>query len=156
MYTIESLKEKFLDFHEKAVNDQRFGSEPKPLFHDDGSFNSNNWNSNQDDIRTRIYNVLSPRSQCLLNIESDEPVGNIFPTAVILVHVDFSDDQWYILINVICEDTGRYDSYIVSWYKNRGTTEMITYNGRPINIDEYVSLLNTLERGKFFETESWE
>lgn len=153
MYTVESLKKQYQEYHDKALEDPHMGSEPQPLFNEDGSFNPRNWNSNQDGVRSRLYqdDIITNINHSMIEYRtSDDNCLDIISS------IYFLNDQWYLSINVISEDVSQIDSYVVSWYKCRGCTEAIIHNGSPINIDDYVSLLNLLDSAGFFQRGSWE
>lgn len=160
MYTVESLKEQFQTYHDKCLKDPHMRDETKPLFNEDGSFNPKNWNSNQADIRTKLFNFVMV-SGCSISTTNDqfrtteEMEEEYIPTVNLYAFYQYDNDQWYIMINIISEEVDRYDNYVVSWYKDRGCTQMITKNGSPINMEEYVELLNELESLGYFEKEYW-
>lgn len=158
MYTIESLQKQFEVGHEECLKDPRFKDETKPLFNRDGSFNRKNWNSNQADIRSRLEksNIVWPGNDLHIEYTHDQE-DEYAPISITYIHslITFNSDQWHIIINVINDEGETYDSYVVTWYKSRGCTEMITKNGNPITIEQYVSLLNDLETMGFFESANW-
>lgn len=107
------------------------GSEPKFLFkrvYDDDygcywEFDPNNWNG--CDVLRRFLSDNITRSAQVINS--------------LLVMYRYVDDTNHFII-FDCE--GNF--YQISWYKDRGCTEKIYMNDRPIVIDEYVELCNML------------
>lgn len=57
-----------------------------------------------------------------------------------ICHVDYLDDQNHAIINV------NGDLYYFEWYKNRGYTEIAKLNSKDMTEDEYIKLLNILEK----------
>lgn len=158
MYTVEDLRNTFIKKHQEKLNDRHYRDEIQPLFKEDGSFNRGNWSSFQDDIRSRLESSEIVCCDNELHIECRKPDENNEDCTIIInldAFIVFSCDQWHVIISIICDETEDYDSYIVSWYKSRGRTDMITKNGKPINIDEYVEALNKLEDLGFFDAKLW-
>jgi len=158
MYTIESLNETFERKHQETLKDPLYGDEIKPLFNDDGTFNRDNWNSFQADIRSRLErsDIICCGNELHIEHEVPDERNNDYTLLTNLdCFITWSRDQWHIIISIICDETELYDSYVISWYKSRGRTEMITKNGVAININEYVDVLNKLEDMGFFNTEKW-
>jgi hypothetical protein len=103
------------------------GSEPKFLFkevYDEcWEFDPNNWNG-CDVLRRFLSRDV---------IASAEVINGL------LVMYRWIDDTTHF---IIFDREGNF--YQVSWYKNRGRTEKIYMNDKPIEIDEYVELCNML------------
>lgn len=116
-------KEQYLSYAAKEIermkNDVHFASEPKPLFIDE-KFNEENWNG-VDIIRRFLYRY---------GYEEQDNFTKTYYYAF--------GGQHYLF--VYCVD----DFYIISWYKDRGKTDYIGKNGRPIDLDEYIELVNIL------------
>ena len=112
----------------KFVASGHCGSEPKFLFkqvYDDDywEFDPNNWNG--CDVLRRFL--------------SDNLTGSAQVINGLLVMYRWIDDTSHF---IIFDREGNF--YQVSWYKDRGRTEKIYMNDRPIGMDEYVELCNML------------
>lgn len=111
------------------------------FFTDASIFNNKNWNSGQDLLRYYLLHQwdIGKVSEDYLYTQNDK-------------HFHFSShiwteyDQWYgyIIIKNIYDIYEPHYCYFSTWYKRRGTTENITFNGRPINEYEYIKLCNIL------------
>lgn len=156
MITKEYLKQLVENRLNEAKNeDSHYGSLPKSLFNEDGAFNKDNWNGGDDIIRqftrelewdepyTKEFEIEYNSSNYIMNISGD----------LIAVHSGFSD-QNYIQITTYSQahieeldnySEWKFDQYLVTYYKSRGKTELILKNGKPININEYVELLQIIE-----------
>lgn len=102
----------------------KYGSEPKflfKLFYDDWIFNDDNWNGG-DILRQGLLNILDEEKR----VNSHE------------IKYYHYDGQTTILI-LTSENW-----YEVSWYKNRGRTDIIRMNGEPIYLYDYIDLCNSL------------
>lgn len=62
--------------------------------------------------------------------------------ASIDIDITFEDDDWTVFI--IYKDKNTYNIYIEGWYKNRGRTEVLTKNGRDIELNDYLDIINIL------------
>lgn len=155
-YSVESLQKQFMIHHDelKCIKNSHMASEIKPLFNEDGSFNEDNWNSGSDEIRKRLDKIIIAGNHLLLNYYKDED-EDAYEETIISSTIEFCSDQWYFIINIISVDSGLYDSYVITWYKSRGCTEMIAKNGNPITAAEYVDMLNILEESGFFIETNW-
>ena len=145
-YTVRKLVELFKTNRIAAEKNPHIASEIKPLFNKNGTFNIHNWNSRQDIIRERLYEEDILYCENTLVIQEYECLD-------ILACIHCANDMWYIQIGIM--DTDCDDSYIIRWYKQRGCTEMISKNGKPITISEYTDLLNTLDQNGFFDAQNW-
>lgn len=145
-YTAQKLMEQFKVAHAAAKNNPHIASEVTPMFDNSGRFTTENWNSGQDEIRKRLNDIdeLCANNSILLMNEK----------TTIMAHI-FCNEQWYIQIGIIDEQENTYDSYIISWYKHRGRTETVVKNGKPVDIEEYADLLNTLDENGFFDSKEW-
>ena len=110
----------------------------------DGIFNPNNWNGGDDVIR-EFTKYVERKSGFFCEFESKKYLYQIFCV------YQFIDDEKYFTITVIKDNGSRenVDSYVINYYKDRGTTNWIFKNGKIINEDEYIELLNLLEQGGF-------
>ena len=110
---------------ERKINDIRYASKPESLFKfdeasDEYIFNKNNWNGG-DILRYLLYEHACEELNEALDIRWY-----------------CINDQKYIFIH------SNQGWYIITWYKERGRTEGIYYNGYPITLDEYINLYNEL------------
>ncbi len=155
-YSVESLRKQFTIMHDElsCIRHSHMASEIKPLFNEDGSFNGDNWNSGMDEIRKRLDTIVIAGNDISLSAFRDEDLDNCHEINV-FASMKFCSDQWYIIINIVSVDIDVYDSYVITWYKSRGCTEMITKNGRPITIEEYVDMLNLLDELGLFMKTNW-
>ena len=144
MITKETLKQ----LRQKRLKSPNFVSEPQPLFVN-GKFNLDNWNGGDDIIRNFTYSLELDNPQ-LLEFEEDDI------NYTILCDYHWIEDMKYIVITVVrdCYDSNGdvieyVDVYVIIYYKNRGTTDYIYKNGKLISEDEYIELLNLIERGGY-------
>lgn len=102
----------------------------------EATFKNNNWNSGQDIVRDYIYeyHIDSYTSEDFITKE---------PTVNLYIKYTREEDQHSVLI------VNDENFYTLTWYKNRGKTELITRNGCVIAADEYVELVNILARSKY-------
>lgn len=156
-YSIEDLKKDFEIAKAKAKKDPHILTDLKPLFNDDGSFNTDNWNSSQDDVRAILYkmDVMFAGNEFHEVLRKDDDDDNFISCTYLHVYIDMTDDQWHIFIHILDDEAFRYDTFVVSWYKSRGNTEMISKNGKPITFQEYVDMLNELCDFGYFNPKKW-
>lgn len=151
-YTPNDLRLKFAARKKSASESEIYASEPKPLFDESGIFNPNNWASDQDVIRSGFHeNDLLHNGNSFRAVRVDGHANTTLLTADIF-HIG---EQWFVTIDGMSSDKGLYFSYIITWYKDRGCTEMILKNGKPATIYEYTDLLNNLEYCNFYDKNNW-
>lgn len=139
----------------KALESEYPGSIPKRMFDDNGEFCEDNWNSGEDLIRQYTSYLESSGHQ-------QEPrkfsIGNHISGTEgrLITGYGWIEDYNYIQITTHSHGWNRdfsrsweLDSYQIVYYKNRGKTDHILKNGKPISIDEYVELLNIIESTGF-------
>lgn len=144
MITKEQLKERHRDIvgYAKSPN-SGYGSLPKPLFVGD-TFTSDNWNGGDAIIRQFTYWLeRQQNTRFVKEFYFDKKELDM------VANWDYFNDQNYVQIALRVFDEEIEDwyfrQYLITYYKNRGCIEMILVNGRLINFDEYVWLLNMLE-----------
>ena len=153
-YTEENMIARFTNILTKYESGKtNLGNPPTALFDKNGRFNPHNWNSGQDPRA-----ILCERD--VYDERMDEPFeswydeegtdGHITSYGVFWSGEKRHENQTYVIMNVITSDKDSADTYIVSWYKSRGCTEILTKNGHKITLNEYVGMLNTLEKAGFF------
>lgn len=139
-------------FAEYLSGDAHLKDPPCPLFNDDGAFYPSNWMSGQDP--RAIFMESEGLFEHLMDnalevwVDSDERTYGVLWSGC-----HYHDDQSYIIINVIINDdrTIRSDTYLISWYKSRGRTEVFNKNGAPITLIEYSELLRLLDDARIFD-----
>lgn len=156
-YTVDIIKRLFKKKQRETKNNPHYASEVKPLFDEEGNFNPGNWCSGQDLIRLKLYENeldLPGNSYRASKYQEDRHDSRLIVIAD-LVRDEY--EEWYFTINIINIDTNVFDTYISNWYKGRGCTHAIRFNGEPITIDQYVKVLNILEDFNFFtDLEAWQ
>lgn len=114
----------------RMVTGGHYASAPEPLFIKDTfepgypeywEFNPDNWNGG-DILRRWIVN-------------SWEPSIRLADYAVMYYWIDDYTTVYFL---------GKNEWFEIRWYKNRGRTESIRYNGRYIDLDDYIRLCNYL------------
>lgn len=139
--------------------DSHFGSIPKPLFIN-GKFNPDNWNSGQD-IRPIMCNYGVCNHMCntyeASYVTTDPALLVDTESHVMWSGLKIYNDQQYIIINVLKNTMLKYgaeqiscDTYLISWYKNRGKCDILYKNNKPMTMDEYIEMLNILDAVHFF------
>ena len=123
-------KEMLCKRYAERLQDKRMGSKPKELFifdkddYDCGCFNPDNWNSGQDIIRYISYYLYENlHTELKFHVDDD---GIKYKIELALI---YNDDQWtfhVVIKNINDSITGILTE---TWYKNRGRTEAIYYNG---------------------------
>lgn len=153
-------KQDLIDRHNKRLEYAKqpksgYGSPPKSLFYSNKTFAEDNWNGGEAIIRQYTAHLDSKvdnnrlSSEFELQTGADSGIGGDF----LAVYSWFNDSnyvqtrnyEWY-------EDKStewKFDQYLIAYYKDRGKTDIITKNGKPITFDEYVELLNIIETTGF-------
>lgn len=114
---------------------------PRPMFIS-GHFNFDNWNGGDDLIRDYFYDI---------EVSNEWQKGYELENGYLIVNFNYYDDIAYgtILHYYWYEDNPEkesYDVYLFSWYKHRGHTDIAMCNGHIMSEDEYIKLLNLLEK----------
>lgn len=140
--TTELLKEIYNYKYKRVKADPRYGngSGPESMFDKNGDFTSDNWASGQDLVRK--FFEYYPVSNKVIDLRDPELHFDLM-----IIHYKQHDDQHYLQITLVKDDSDCCDHYFISWYKSRGRTERIYKNGRPITIAEYVDLCNIFFMG---------
>lgn len=145
------------DLKDRTQRKQKEVTDSKAMFDEWGIFKEDNWNGGEGVIR-QFTSYLD--WECETNqynkefyFERDEVSidGWLISTYSCL------DDINYVQITLhyyTCKDedncsSWKQDQYLVKWYKNRGKTDVILKNGKPIKIKQYVKLLNIIESTGF-------
>ena len=121
-------KKDYIEWYEnekrKMINSGRYKTSPRFLFsheYDDWMFNKFNWNGG-DILRNFLIDNLDELNNIkVLDIKYyyHEDQTTIFM---------FTSEKWYE----------------ISWYKDRGRTDIIKMNGKPIYLEDYIDLCNLL------------
>lgn len=121
-------KKDYIEWYEnekrKMINAGRYKSNPRFLFRhefNDWIFNKFNWNGG--DI---LRNFL---------IDNLDELNNI---KVLDIKYYYHEDQTTIFM------FASEKWYEISWYKDRGRTDIIKMNGKPIYLEDYIDLCNLL------------
>jgi hypothetical protein len=130
-----------------------FGSEAKAMFVN-GEFNPSNWNGGDGLIRQwteevkyneelRDWYELNWKDDCfeydcafIVNYSNYEDMNYV---TIILDGSRFDGDESYDFL----------DTITIAWYKSRGKTDHIKYNAYYITEDQYILLLNLIEKTGF-------
>ncbi|MBG9776124.1 hypothetical protein [Brevibacillus laterosporus] len=146
-------KKKLIKRHKIKVKEAQkpqssFGSIPKPMFIGE-KWNPFNWNGGDGVIRQWTgwlrYDSGSTQSKEFDYLDYGY---------LMIANLNWYEDQTYITITLHKywhdaitdeEDKRTFDQYLITYYKNRGKTDEILLNGRQVNLDEYVHLLNIIE-----------
>lgn len=126
-------KEMLEDLYKVRLSESRYGSTPKRMFVD-GEFNKYNWNGGDDLIRYFFEDLAYEQVKNVYLVEEDDCCTHV------ICHVDNVEDQNYATVIV------DGNVYYFSWYKNRGCTEVATFNGNKLTEDKYIELLNIIEK----------
>lgn len=131
---------------------------PNPMFKN-GVFNPDNWNGGDDLIRNWIakifYEVDALPSigwsmfECRSGSWATGLTHGDSNTIALVATLTFYDDQSYLFFchewsDERNEEKENFDIYFFSWYKNRGRTDVATFNGQPMTEEQYCKLLTML------------
>ncbi|MGU8718645.1 hypothetical protein [Clostridium perfringens] len=98
-------------------------------------FNEKNWCGGDDLIRFFFNDIEEGTiNKCY-----------ILDTCKFICNVDRVEDDAIATI-VVDIPFEKIDTYLFKWYKNRGCTELAIFNGKSITEDEYINLLNLIEK----------
>lgn len=117
------------------------GDLPKSMFIG-GEFNFNNWNGGDDLIRDYFYDI---------EMSNKWQVGYELEDGYLIVNLNYYDDIAYgVIIHYHWDEDNpeneTHDIYYFSWYKHRGHTDIAIKNGHIMTEDEYIELLNLIEK----------
>lgn len=128
------INKEFLEkLHKARLSEPGYGSTPKRMFVN-GEFKKDNWNGGDDLIRCFFDDLAYEQVENVYLVEEDDCYTHV------ICHVDRVEDQNYATIIV------DGNIYYFSWYKNRGCTEVATFNGNKLTEDKYIELLNIIEK----------
>ncbi len=126
-----------------------FGSQAKEMFVN-GCFNPENWNGGDGIIRQYCYDIEYSANRWEA-FEVDWYVEDHLHSGDVIVQYAHFEDYNYVTVIVRGYDNDNRDSdwyidqYLIQYYKSRGKTEKVLYNGNPIREDQYIVLLNMIE-----------
>lgn len=117
------------------------GDLPKSMFIG-GKFNFDNWNGGDDLIRDYFYDI---------EISNKWQIGYELENGYLIVNFYYYDNVAYgtIIHYYWDEDNSKREThniYYFSWYKHRGHTDIAIKNGHIMTEDEYIELLNLIEK----------
>lgn len=125
--------------------DSPYVSIPEPLFIG-VKFNPDNWNGGDDIIR-QFTDYLKNEGRYAREFDWEYMSGDF------ISNYNWFNDQNYINItlHIYDERINKWilESYLITYYKNRGKTEAIYKNGKLITLDEYIEILNIIESTGF-------
>jgi hypothetical protein len=137
---------------ELLINRKPKSEYSQPLFINN-QFNKDNWNGKEAIIRQFTY---------WLERQENEKYYAEFDYLdygyEMIANWDYFEDQTYVTITLRKywhdaqtdeEAEFTYDTYLITYYKNRGKIDGIFKNGKLIDFDEYVYLLNIIEASGF-------
>lgn len=142
-----------LDHLRKHQQKPYYGSKAQSTFKN-GVFNPENWNGGDAIIRNWTDWLRYSVDRKIVDEVTIEYQG-------VEYHIDFIADYTYnedmnyvtIALDGSIENlkTGHFDNdwyaiVYIKWYKSRGATDLISWNGRPMTEDEYLLLLNIIEK----------
>lgn len=139
----------------KSQQKSHYGSPAQSMFVD-GVFSSDNWNGGDGIIRQYFYD----------NVWMETKVDNIDFTyenthfwGDIIINHTWYEDQNYVTItfagsfekdgNLQLDDYEFEHVAYLTWYKSRGRTESVKFDGRPMTEGEYLFVLNALQETGF-------
>jgi hypothetical protein len=106
------------------------GDSPISAFDEHGIFRPDNWN----DARVNIFRAF-------FNSYSDNSIRNTtVQIGSLKITHKWEDDQNYVTI----EDLESWDIYGATWYKERGCTENILLNRKPITLEQFKKLIEMM------------
>lgn len=145
-------KEDLIERHEKLIEyvdsgESSYGSQPISTFNfNTDKFNERNWCGGDDVIR-QFTSWDNFNENCYYKeFDLDYNSGDFIATSAY-----FNDQQYYNITLRHYEDgrEWKFNQYLITFYKSRGSTEWISKNGQTINFNEYVELLNIIEASGF-------
>lgn len=129
------MRDLFRNNYIKTNANPHYGSKITSMFKNNASFDTGNWASGENFIRI-FFEIYPITGSIDLTVDNTE--------TIVMIQKEYKDDQHYLQMTFGSdwELISGYDHYIMTWYKNRGRTEQIYKNGRPITLDEFVYLCN--------------
>lgn len=144
MITLETLL-KNRDWVLNNATNLNYISVPNPMFID-GKFNPENWKGGDAVIRQFTSHI---------GFDIDWQKVYMKKNSIMVLDYVIEEDQTYVNIarmKSYCSGISS-DVYRISWYKDRGRTEVVELNGGPISETDYVNLLNYIESMTKFKFE---
>jgi hypothetical protein len=128
----------------KAPN-SHYGSTPQPMFFNNGCFNPRNWNGGDDIIRQFISKLEDSKDgkEVFSEIDYEDKTYDI------LCYWSWLEDHQYVTFLINSFDIPYVDIAFFRVYKHRGATELAMYNSELMHVDQYVFLLNLIEKTGF-------
>lgn len=138
-------KELFNKAHEIKCNYPHFRTEPRKGFNEDGSWNPDNWNGGDLTFLRQFINTEldCPKDHIIKSF--DDESNEDYENTLILSYNKYNE-QNYLIITHLDNFENVISIYYITYYKDRGNTEQITKNLKPITEDEYLELLQILEK----------
>jgi hypothetical protein len=141
-----------LDNLRKVQQKDYYGSQAQAMFVN-RFFNPSNWNGGDGIIRQYFSDFSHGKLRDgTIATEIECKFNELEFTGDIIVTHKWFDDQNYVTI-ILKGNIYKNNKYIddiedivyLSWYKSRGATETLIYNGSLMTEDEYIFILNALE-----------
>lgn len=150
MITVSDLKQR----HEESL---KLKPNIISMFDENGNFNPSNWNSGEGVIRQFGYAIQEAIFKTHNQYYELHKKSYIQQGWLICAYSWISDYNYLQITNNYNkytydendEGVSKCDQYLIMWYKNRGCTELIMKNGKPVTIKQYVKLLNVIEATGF-------
>lgn len=124
------------ELNNKRIETSKNSSPIKRMFVE-GKFNRQNYLGGDDIIRDFFNDIEDKKIYNTMSVEEDDH------TLRVAANVNFIDDTRYATIVI---DGKELKTYLFSWYKNRGCTEVALLNGQELTEDQYIELLNDLTK----------
>lgn len=145
-------REDLIDRHEELIEyvdsgESSYGSQPISLFDfKTNKFNERNWAGGDAIIRQFADTFAFDGDSYCKEFEYGNTYGDIIVSSTY-----FNDQSYYYITlrHVEEESDWKITQYLVTFYKSRGKTDWISKDGKTINLDEYVELLNVIEASGF-------
>lgn len=143
MITRETLEKLHEDKVDKAsLPLSGYGNKPVAMFVD-GMFNPDNWSGGDAIIRQyiRAFKDSGKENEVFTDIDFN---GRVYDLICYCTHYDETTYSTFVVIPDSDMDSATVDVAFFKVYKNRGKTEAAVYNGVPMNVDQYLLILNLL------------
>lgn len=138
----------------KTQQKEFYGSQAQPMFVD-GVFNPDNWNGGDDIIRQYFSDYNGKVRIGTLAMDIDFTHNSVHFWGDIIITHTWYDDQNYVTITFVGlfekDEKLQLDDYdfehvaFLTWYKNRGRTESVKFDGKPMTEEQYLFVLNALQ-----------
>lgn len=118
---------------------------PTPLFINN-VFNPHNWNSGMAHLIRDFIDDLDEITNQTGIYTAEFDLDNDICGDIVVTKAVFNDQTYVSIVTMTPGDLEPvFDQYLITFYKRRGRTELITKNGKPITLGEYIQLLNIIE-----------